>query len=205
MNSPLPLAKLRRVARQGIAAAFLVLLGALLSACGATDETAETAESAERTDAPAAEASLQEIPDPDLSGLDPLVAERIRERRRWQRAVDAATDAQAAQRAEALGELGNLYHAYRLLPSARAAYENAQRLAPEDPRWPYFLGHLHRTANRDEEALDAFQRSLELAPDHVAAVRELVVDQLTPAQLSGMGEAMRAIVDARCASAPDRF
>ena len=43
------------------------------------------------------------------------------------------------------------------------------------------------------------------APDHVAAVRELVVDQLTPAQLSGMGEAMRAIVDARCASAPDRF
>jgi tetratricopeptide (TPR) repeat protein len=179
MKHPPGFPELRPDPRHWFAGLFLVLL----SACGSPDEPIGTAGTTDGTEPTAAQVQLQAIPEPDLSGLDPLVAERIRERRRWQRAVDTAPDAQEPQRAEALGELGNLYHAYRLLPSAQAAYENAQRLAPEDPRWPYFLGQLHRTANRDDQALEAFQRSLELRPDHVAAqvrMGEVLLDQNRP-------------------------
>ncbi|MEE8600032.1 MarR family winged helix-turn-helix transcriptional regulator [Euzebya tangerina] len=43
------------------------------------------------------------------------------------------------------------------------------------------------------------------APSHVASVRRLVIDNLTAAQLAGLEDAMRAIVDADSAEAPDRF
>lgn len=45
----------------------------------------------------------------------------------------------------------------------------------------------------------------EAAPSHVASVRAHVLDHLSPPQLAAMGEAMRAIVDADCADAPDRY
>lgn len=43
------------------------------------------------------------------------------------------------------------------------------------------------------------------APSHVRSVRDLVLDHLTPEQLVGMGDAMRAIVDADCPETPDRY
>ncbi|MGI9017521.1 MAG: MarR family winged helix-turn-helix transcriptional regulator [Euzebya sp.] len=42
------------------------------------------------------------------------------------------------------------------------------------------------------------------APDHVVSVRRHVIDHLTPEQLRGLGEAMRAIVDADRSDTPDR-
>lgn len=42
------------------------------------------------------------------------------------------------------------------------------------------------------------------APAHVASVRRHVLDHLTGAELAAVGRAMRAIVDADCATTPDR-
>lgn len=172
---------MRRSARStalSLARSLLAAL-ALMAFAGCGDD--EPAAEAEAPGPPAVE--LVPIPRPDLSALDPLVAERIVARRAWQRAIDEAPEVEAAARAEAYGELGNLYHAYRLLPSAAAAYENARRLAPEDPRWPYYLGQLARTQNRDEQAIEALRDSLELDPGHVAArvrLGEVLLDQNRP-------------------------
>ncbi len=43
------------------------------------------------------------------------------------------------------------------------------------------------------------------APSHVRSVRELVLDHMTSQQLATVGSAMRAIVDASCGEAPDRY
>jgi DNA-binding MarR family transcriptional regulator len=43
------------------------------------------------------------------------------------------------------------------------------------------------------------------APTHVASVRRHVLDHLPPDLLEAVGRAMRAIVDADCATAPDRY
>ena len=45
----------------------------------------------------------------------------------------------------------------------------------------------------------------EAAPTHVASVRRNLLDHLTPEQLHTVGAAMRAVVDARCTDAPDRY
>ncbi len=45
----------------------------------------------------------------------------------------------------------------------------------------------------------------EAAPTHVASVRSRVLDHISPDQVQEVGKAMRAIVDAECKDAPDRY
>ncbi|MHC4427552.1 MAG: tetratricopeptide repeat protein, partial [Planctomycetota bacterium] len=71
-----------------------------------------------------------------------------------------------------------LYHAYDLRETAQACYRNAQQLEPQDPRWPYYLAHLHRAEGRFERSTDSFRRVLELRPDSVPALVHLAQAQL---------------------------
>lgn len=45
----------------------------------------------------------------------------------------------------------------------------------------------------------------EAAPTHVASVRRHLLDHMTPEQLEVVGEAMTAVVEAQCATAPHRY
>ena len=115
------------------------------------------------------EGGLIEIPRPELEPLEHAVREQIRA---GEEALDAAIAAAGEDPSPAdldslgssYGELGKLYHAYQILASAEACYRNAQRLRPDDYRWPYYLAHLHLEEGATERAIAGFRRALELKP-----------------------------------------
>ena len=79
--------------------------------------------------------------------------------------VEAVEQAQAEVRrlprsGKAWGKLGMVLGANGLGKEARECYLNAQRFDPTDPRWSYLLAIGLRQANRPDEAIVLFRRSL---------------------------------------------
>lgn len=108
-----------------------------------------------------------QIPMPDLSVLDPEVAEQVRRPydllvKRLE--IESSTPESLAR---AFGNLANVYRAYRFLPQARTCYAAAARLDPSSPRWAYLLGHLERSMGRIEASDTAFHTALGLLPEDV--------------------------------------
>ena len=101
---------------------------------------------------------------PDLGRAHALVQAQLRE------AYTALMELPAARRAEAYGELGKLLMAGEYLDEAERCLRNAHGLAPDDFRWPYYLGHVFRSTGRLTEAAEHFERSLRLRPDDLAAL-----------------------------------
>lgn len=135
----------------------------------AAPETTPAAAPEEETEAPdgepAAEAKSQElkpVPEPDLSGLEPTVAQQLTESRHQLEALITRSGAAPTERAEAFGELGRLYHAYGFTGPAEAAYVDAHLLAPDDYRWAYYLGYLYQQAGNYEQAVALYGRALEI-------------------------------------------
>lgn len=85
------------------------------------------------------EGPVEPVPAAKLDDVEPVVAERIgRARTELDATIAAATDDE--ELAEAYGHAARVHHAYDLLTPAAAAYRNAVRLTPADPRWRYGLG-----------------------------------------------------------------
>lgn len=102
------------------------------------------------------------IPRPDTTGMEPQVAERLGE-------VVAAIEEQPRS-AEAWGRFAMVCHVHDLFDEAAAGYRQAAALAPEDVRWPYFLGDLLLTVGTDLEAAEAqLRRAVELEPGYAGA------------------------------------
>lgn len=127
-------------------------LAALVGACGG------------REPAPPA---MREVALPDLSRVDPTVQQQARDAYSAMQGTIARRDAGAAERAAAYGRVGMLLHAAEYYDAAEPAYLNAQTLAPADPRWPYYLAHLHKNRGDTARSAAAFARVLELRPDDV--------------------------------------
>ncbi len=108
-------------------------------------------------------------PAPDLAALDAPVQAQYRERRAALEKALGRRDATAGERAEAFGALGQWYHAYMFYDGARATYEAARSLAPEDPRWPYYLAHVARATSDPETSRGLLERVLELDSEHLPA------------------------------------
>lgn len=144
---------------------------------------------------------------PGAPSLDPMVARRLAERERWQRAVAQSREATAEQKAEALGEVAGLYYGYELPERAEPLYRQAQALAPRDPRWPYYLGQIYRGQNEPQKAIAMFRRAVELAPKDVAARVRLGEVLLEQARLDeAQAELLRALaLDPKCAAADFRL
>lgn len=104
--------------------------------------------------------------DVELSGFGDQVASQIHQQ---QQAVRQASTAQPEARCQALGELGQLYHAYDL-PAAAKAYAEAARCSPMDAKWPYLRGRLLASSGDLGAALGELQHAAELAPD-ASAIR----------------------------------
>jgi tetratricopeptide (TPR) repeat protein len=101
---------------------------------------------------------LKPVPYPPLDHLEKAVSDQLREGRRMVDAVSGDSSASRQKRAEAYGELGQLYHAYELNEAAEACYRNALVLDPSHLEWTYSLGYLLQFTGRFPEALQFYQR-----------------------------------------------
>jgi tetratricopeptide (TPR) repeat protein len=101
---------------------------------------------------------LKPVPYPPLDHLEKAVSDQLQEGRRMVDVVSADLTASRQKRAEAYGELGQLYHAYELNEAAEACYRNALVLDPSHLEWTYSLGYLLQLTGRFSEALQFYQQ-----------------------------------------------
>jgi tetratricopeptide (TPR) repeat protein len=120
--------------------------------------------------APAARASLQEVSLPDLATLDQSVQTQIRGKFATLTRTRESPGASEAQLGTAYGEFGMLLHAAEYYEAAEPAYRNAQALLPEDPKWPYYLAHLHRAEGDTAKTIALLSRALELRANDLATL-----------------------------------
>ena len=163
--------------------------------------------------APTQADTLRDVPLPDLPNVDEAVREQAREMHETLQRTRAQPDTPREDIAHAYGEYGMLLHAAEYYDAALPAYLNAQTLAPREPRWPYYLGHLHRSQGDSAASIAAFERALELAPGDMPAMvwlgrsyqeqgqpdraasyfeRALAIAPDTVAALAGLGQASLA-------------
>ena len=118
---------------------------------------------------PAGPVELRPVPAPDLSLAEASVREVLAEVRGNLAKALAAPTINAPELADAYGTTGGYYLAYKLWESAEPCYVNAQVLAPEDHRWPYYLGFRYVQDSRLDLGAAGYERSLALRPDYLPA------------------------------------
>jgi tetratricopeptide (TPR) repeat protein len=145
---------------------------ALMLACCALATVVACSSSSRDDPATPAREALAPVALPDLSRADEGV--RVQALEQYERLLALQkTQATDADLAAAHGELGMLLHAAEYFDTAEPLYRNAQTLARDDPRWPYYLALLHQATGRSVQAEAAFTRTLELEPDDEAALVRL--------------------------------
>ena len=108
-----------------------------------------------------------DLPNPDLSQMDPAV------RLQLSNAREAAlgqleSGLQGPELGAELGGLAMLYHAYDLLPAAERVYGLARRLDPQSVEWSYYAGAVAQRSGRLSDAAGLFEdawRITSSAPD----------------------------------------
>lgn len=105
------------------------------------------------------EPAASTIPHPDLTEMEPQVAERLAQAR------EALLDRRRS--AELWGELGGLYDAHGLLDLAEVCYRQAVELEPEEFVWSYLLAVVREISGAEIDEVQAlFARAAELRPDY---------------------------------------
>jgi tetratricopeptide (TPR) repeat protein len=125
----------------------------------------------------AAEPALVPVMLPDVSGMHQSVQEQLREAYASLRMLESgnepqepASEARLGERSEAYGELGKLLMAGGYLDVAERCFRNAQTLAPDDFRWPYYLGHLFISTGELTKAVERFEQVLRRRPTDFATL-----------------------------------
>jgi tetratricopeptide (TPR) repeat protein len=72
--------------------------------------------------------------------------------------------------AAAYGHLGMLLMAAEYRDEAEVCFVDAQLLAPDDVRWPYYLAHSYKARGQTAKSLAAFERALMLQPNDQATL-----------------------------------
>ena len=147
--------------------AVACLLAMATSGCVPRDDAAGTDGPARGAGSPTDPARLPPVALPDLSRLAAPAAAQVRAR--YQSVQDARAGS-AAGVAAAYGALGLVLMAAEYFDAAAVSYRQAEARAPGDPRWPYYLGHLHRMTEERGAAVAAFERALSLRPADVATL-----------------------------------
>jgi tetratricopeptide (TPR) repeat protein len=107
-------------------------------------------------------------PLPSLDAMAPPVQQQIREQ--YAGVTTGAAAADPRLRARAIGTTGVLLMAAESAPAAEPFLTQAAALDPDEPRWPYYLGHLSRMKGDAEGAAAHFQRVLALRPGDVPSL-----------------------------------
>jgi len=98
------------------------------------------------------------VPDPDLTEMEPQVAELLGRVRRSALQRDSA---------ETWGELGSAYDAHGLLAEAQTCYARAQELDPDEFAWAYLLAVVREIRGAEApEVVERFERAAALRPDY---------------------------------------
>src|SRR5436190_3158918 len=114
--------------------------------------------------------ALKTISLPDLSLMEPQVQRQIQDQYNGLTSKSRSAATPQDELAAAYGEMGKLLLSAESLEAAEACLLNAQTLAPGEPRWPYYLGHLYKARAETEKSAAAFARALELQPADVATL-----------------------------------
>ena len=141
---------------------------AFVLSCSSTNQRTPTPEAA----GPAAmdRQALRPVTLPDLSRVAPSVRLQLTEQYASLLTGIEKSTVPDAELAAAYGEMGKLLMAAEFPAHAEPCYLNAQALAPGDPRWSYYLGHLYRVKGDTTKAAALFERTLQLRPDDVPAL-----------------------------------
>jgi tetratricopeptide (TPR) repeat protein len=107
--------------------------------------------------APAADLPAATLP--DLSHTEKPVQEQI--------AARYAALQSKPNDADAYGEVGNLLLAAEYYDAAEPFYLHAEAVAPQDARWPYYLGHVYMNRSVPDKAIASFERALQLRPGDI--------------------------------------
>jgi tetratricopeptide (TPR) repeat protein len=114
---------------------------------------------------------------PDLSGMHESVREQLREAYASLAMLQPGTapdepapEPRQDERDEAYAKLGKLLVAGKYLDVAERCFRNAQTLAPDDFRWPYYLGHISIGKGDLPAAVERFEQVLRLRPTDFAAL-----------------------------------
>jgi tetratricopeptide (TPR) repeat protein len=104
---------------------------------------------------------------PDLSTMAPSVQRQIAASHASLSAKIANRQTATAPLADAYGDLGKLLMAADYPDAAEPCFVDAQRLAPNERRWPYYLAHLYRKRGDLDKARALFEQALQRRPDDV--------------------------------------
>jgi len=107
---------------------------------------------------------------PDLSRAAPSVQSQLREHDAALRRVTANSKASPGELADAYGDVGMLLMAAEYREAAEAYLLNAEALAPETAKWPYYLAHLYRAAGDSAKSPGEFEHVIRLQPRNVSAL-----------------------------------
>ena len=100
---------------------------------------------------------------PDLAQLEDTVQQQLMQQHA--RLVATTRNQDPQTQAEAYGTFGRYLLAYGFYNAAESSLVNAQQLAPNDPQWPYYLGHRYRVDQQPAQAVPFYERARSLRPD----------------------------------------
>jgi tetratricopeptide (TPR) repeat protein len=113
---------------------------------------------------------LRPVTLPDLARVDPGVQAQLRDRYEMLRHSMGTSSTPAGDMAVAYGQYGMVLQAAEFFDAAEPCYLNAQKLAADDVRWPYYLANLYKSRGETDKAEGAYKRALELQPDDPATL-----------------------------------
>jgi tetratricopeptide (TPR) repeat protein len=159
------------VRRIGSATAAAFVCVCVTAGCHSREHTSGPATATAQTNAailePPSGLGLQPVALPDVSSMEAPVRRQMDAQLSSLRALIGRSGAPRSDLAGAYGETGELLMAASFLDAAEACFLNAQTLAPEDRRWPYYLGHVYKGKGPVEKSVSSFARALQLAPDDI--------------------------------------
>jgi tetratricopeptide (TPR) repeat protein len=133
-----------------------ILLGALSSAAPGCRPA--TVSSHDRT-------VLRSVSLPDLAGAAEPVRVQLRESDAFLTRTIQDPHASASDLANAYGAMGKLLMAAEYREQVEACFLNAEWLAPNEYKWPYYLGHFYKARGDAVKSTAAFERALRAQPD----------------------------------------
>jgi tetratricopeptide (TPR) repeat protein len=87
--------------------------------------------------------------------------------------------------------LGTFYLSRNLPEEALETFGIIEKVAPENPMGPYYVGVVLRLMNKNEEAKSYFEKALVLSPDYIKALEELIDIELASGRSSAALERVK--------------